>query len=77
MITKFIVAHRREDSEDPPLGFYKIEEVESEVESVVQAVREALSEEQILHHEYEVYEVQRAVHSDELKHAGVFDDLGE
>lgn len=78
-MSNFIVAHRKKGTEDPPEGFYKIEEVNNpEVNTLEAAVREALTKEQILHHEFTVYEVSLGVvHSDEFKHAGVFDDIGE
>ncbi|EGQ44173.1 MAG: hypothetical protein J07AB43_02320 [Candidatus Nanosalina sp. J07AB43] len=46
-------------------------------ETPEEAVRQALTDEQILEWHYEVIEVERVILDDDFLHDGVFDDLAE
>jgi hypothetical protein len=59
--------------EDDPRNVYTVKE--ALCQSAEQAVRASLTDEQILNWDWTVVEVRDAIHADEFRHDGVFDDI--
>ena len=69
---EYTILHR---AETDPLEFYRVKETEAELPQ--DAVRQALSEEQIKDHEFIVIQREEHIHRDEFDTAGTFDYLYE
>ena len=59
--------------EDDPRDVYVVKE--AFCETAEQAVRSSLTDEQITSWDWTVVEVSDAIHADEFRHDGVFDDI--
>lgn len=59
--------------EDDPRNVYVVKE--AFCETAEQAVRESLTDEQILNWDWTVVEATDAIHADEYRHDGTFDDI--
>lgn len=69
---KYIVAHRPEESTDD----WKLKE-SPDSETMEEAVRSCLTEEQIILHEWNVYKIRETVNKELFMVNGRFDDLPE
>lgn len=69
---RYVIIHRPEDIVDRLW-----DRKEGDYEHPEEAVRMLLTDEQIMDHEYVVYEVANGIHSDEFHHDGTFDDIAE
>ena len=71
-IVNFTILHRAETA---PYEYYRVKETKAELPQ--DAVRKALSEEEIREHEFMVIQAERTIHRDEFDTAGTFDELYE
>ena len=72
---KYIINHRPDDPADRFHNSWTQEE--GEYEHPEEAVRGLLTKTEVIEHEYVVYEVTNAIHSDQFHHDGTFDDIVE